>query len=239
MNFVRNAFASTLVLALSLSVGGCDKTKPDGTTPPTTGGDTAATGGAGDSGAATGGDTGGAATDGGDSGGDTGEKPPVAKNCEAKTADAPAALFNESVLIRPPLNVELVEDNPFLAVAVVSGGFVSACEATVDEMRVMVFENDKKKSAKVFAEELLANLEKGGYTGGTKSAAYMDTNDEYELSIEFPASGGAPASVLYIAIRRRHANFFALVYKTRPGEFPTLKPTFAKSASTLLVKKPS
>lgn len=237
MNFVRTAFASTLVLALSLGMGGCDKTKPDGTTPPTTGGDTAGSGSGSDTSGGSGSDTGAAAT-GGDTGGDTGDKPPAAKACEAKTADAPAALFNESVLIRPPVNVELVEDNPFLAVAVVSGGFVSACEATVDEMRVMVFENDKKKSAKVFAEELLANLEKGGYTGGTKSTPYMDTNDEYELSIEFPAAGGAPASVLYIAIRRRHANFFALVYKTRPGEFPTLKPTFAKSASTLLVKKP-
>ena len=42
MNFVRTVTASTLVLALSLGMGGCNKTKPEGTTPPTTGGDTAA-----------------------------------------------------------------------------------------------------------------------------------------------------------------------------------------------------
>lgn len=232
MNFVRTVFASTLVLALAAPVG-CDKTKPEGTTPPTTGGDTAATGG-GDSGGS-GGDSGGSS----DSGGETGDKPPEpAKKCDAKVADAPTALFDEHVLIRPPINVELVEDNPTKAEAVVSGGFVSACEATVDRMSLFVFDNDAKKSAKVFADEFLENLAKGGFTGGTRSSAIVETNDEYDLSVEFPAAGGQPASVLYLAVRRRHANFFAIVYQTRPGEFAALKPTFTASAKSLLVKKP-
>jgi hypothetical protein len=235
VNFVRTVFASTLVLALSVPVGGCDKNKPDGTTPPTTGGDTAATGG-GDSGGS-GSDSGGS---GGDSGGETGDKPETpAKTCEAKVADAPTALFDENVLIRPPINVELVEDNPTKAEAVVSGGFVSACEATVDRMSLFVFANDAKKSAKVFADEFLENLAKGGFTGGTKSSPIVETNDELDLSVEFPAAGGQPASVLYIAVRRRHANFFVIVYQTRPGEFAALKPTFTASAKSLLVKKPS
>lgn len=238
MNFVRTVTASTLVLALSLGMGGCNKTKPDGTTPPTTGGDTAATGG-GDAGS--GGDT--AATGGGDTGGgDTGggEKPAPPKNCEAKVADAPTALFGEQVLIRPPINVELNEENPTMAVGAVSGGFVSACEATVDRMTLLVFENDKKKSAKAFGEEFIADyLTKGGYTGGTNGTPVVETNDEFDISVEYPAAGGQPASVLYIAVRRRHANFFTLVYQTRPGEFAALKPTFTASAKSLLVKKPS
>lgn len=236
MNLVRTVSASTLVLALSLGMGGCNKAKPDGTTPPTTGGDTAATGGSDAS--SGGGDT---AATGGDSGGgdDGGEKPAPVKNCDAKVADAPTALFGEQVLIRPPINVELNESNPTLAEAVVSGGFVSACEATVDRMTLLVFENDKKKSAKAFGEEFISHyLASGGYTGGTPSAPILDTNDEYELSVEYPAAGGNPASVLYIAVRRRHANFFTLVYQTRPGEFAALKPTFAASAKSLLVKKP-
>lgn len=235
MNLVRTVYASTLVLALSVGLGGCNKPKPDGTTPPTTGGDTAATGATGDGGSGSG-DT--AAT--GDGGGDTGDKPAPPKNCEAKVADAPTALFDEKVLIRPPVNVELAEDNPTMAVAVVSGGFVSACEATVDRMTLMIFANDKKKSGKAFATEFIDEyLTKGGYTGGTKGTAIVETNDEYDISVEYPAAGGQPASVLYIAVRRRHENFFVIVYQTRPGEFAALKPTFTKSAASLLVAKPS
>lgn len=236
MNFVRTVFASTLVFALSVGIGGCDKKKPEGTNPPTTGGDTAATGG---SDAGSGGDSGGTADSGG--GDDGGEKPATPpKNCEAKVADAPTALFDEKVLIRPPVNVELVEDNPTMAVALVSGGFVSACEATVDRMTLLVFANDKKKSAKVFANEFVDEyLTKGGYVGGTKSSPIVETNDEFDVSVEYAAAGGQPASVLYIAVRRRHENFFTLVYQTRPGEYPALKPTFTKSASSLLVAKPS
>ena len=234
MNFVRTVFASTLVLALSLGVSGCTKPKPDGTTPPGGTGDTAATGGN-DSGGASG-----DAGSGGDSGGEPdGDKPATpAKVCEAKVADAPTPLFDEKVLIRPPVNVELIEENPTKAEAVVSGGFVSACEATIDRMTLLVFANDKKKSAKVFADEFLENLAKGGYTGGVKGTPIVETNDEFDISIEYPAAGGQPASVLYIAVRRRFENFFTLVYQTRPGEFAALKPTFTKSASSLLVAKP-
>jgi len=233
VNFVRSVFASTLVLALSTGIGGCDKKKPEGTTPPTSGGDTAATGGDASSGGDSGGSAGGS---GGDSGGET---PPPAKACEAKVADAPTALFDERVLIRPPVNVELIEDNPMKAEAVVSGGFVSACEATVDRMSLFVYENDTKKSAKVFADEFLENLARGGFSGGTKSSAIVETNDEFDISVEFAASGGNPATVMYLAVRRRHSNFFIIVYQTRPGEFPALKPTFTASAKSLLVKKPS
>lgn len=238
MNLVRTVFASTLVLALSLGAS-CDKNKPDGTTPPD-GGKTAGgtTDGGGSGGGGTGDSGGGSSDSGGGDGGKTdggGEKP---KTCDAKTADRPTALFGEKVLIRPPVNVELVEDNPTMAVAQVSGGFVSACEATVDRMTMLIFENDKKKSVKDFANEFIdAYLVKGGYTGGTKGTATVDNQTDYDISVEYPAHGGAPASVLYIAIRRRHENFFALVYQTRPDEYPLLAPTFKASAATLLVRK--
>jgi hypothetical protein len=237
VNFVRSVLAPTLVLALSLGATACKKDKPDGTTPPGGGGagNTAGNDGAGDGGSADGGT---ASTDGGttDGAGDGGAKP---KTCDAKTADAPQALFGDKVLIRPPVNVQLAEENPTLAVAQVSGGFVSACEATIDRMNLMIFANDKKKSAKQFAEELIdVYLAKGGYTGGTKGSAILDTQNDYDISVEYPAEGGQPASVLYVAIRRRHENFFAIVFQTRPDEYPALKPTFTASASSLLVAPP-
>ncbi|MBK6916375.1 MAG: hypothetical protein IPH07_03145 [Deltaproteobacteria bacterium] len=238
MNLVRTVLP-TLALALSLGLACDSKNKPDGTNPPDStgsvsggGSSDASGGGSGDTSDASGGGDGG----GGDGGTTTPDKP---KTCDAKTADKPAALFGERVLIRPPVNVELVEDNPTMAVAQVSGGFVSACDATVDRMTILVFENDKKKSAKDFANEMIDTyLVKGGYTGGTKGTAVVDTANDYDISVEYPATGGNPASVLYIAVRRRHENFFALVYQTRPDEFPLLQPTFKASAATLLVAKP-
>lgn len=237
MNFVRSVLAPTLVLALSLGATACKKDKPDGTTPPggAGSGDTASTDGAGDGGGTT---DGGASTDGGtkDPAGDGAAKP---KTCDAKTADAPQALFGDKVLIRPPVNVQLAEENPTLAVAQVSGGFVSACEATIDRMNLMVFANDKKKSVKQFTDELIdVYLAKGGYTGGTKGTAIVDSPTDYDISVEYPAAGGNPASVLYVAVRRRHDNFFAIVFQTRPDEYPVLKPTFQASAGSLLVAPP-
>jgi len=240
VNFARSFFAPTLVLTLSLGVMACKKDKPDGTNPPdgNTGGNVAGSdggsGGSADGGSAGGGE-GGSADGGGGEGG--GEKP---KTCDAKTADTPTTLFGEQVFIRPPVNVTLAEENPTMAVGHVSGGFVSACDATIDRMTVLVFEHDKAKSPKEFALDFIDHyLQKGGYTGGTKSDPIVDTKVEYDISVEYPAHGGAPASVLYIAVKQRHKNFFAIVYQTRPDEYPILKPTFQASAATLLVKPPS
>jgi hypothetical protein len=240
VNFVRSFFTPTLVLALSLGATACKKDKPDGTNPPdgNTGGSVAGNDGGGDGG---GGDGGGGAdgggADGGGAGDGGGEKP---KSCDAKTADAPTPLFGEQVFIRPPVNVTLAEENPTMAVGHVSGGFVSACDATVDRMTLLVFEHDKAKTPKDFAADFIDHyLHKGGYTGGTKSDPIVDTKTDYDISVEYPAQGGAPASVLYIAVKQRHKNFFAIVYQTRPDEYPILKPTFQASAGTLLVKPPT
>jgi hypothetical protein len=98
----------------------------------------------------------------------------------------------------------------------------------------------KPRPPKDFATDFIDHyLHKGGYTGGKKSDPIVDTKTDYDVSVEYPAVGGAPASVLYIAVKQRHKNFFAIVYQTRPDEYPVLKPTFQASAGTLLVKPPS
>ena len=243
MNLVRSVLAPTLVIAtslvLALGATACKKDKPEGTNPPDggSGGTVASSGGEGGSSAEGGAGEGGSAEGGGEP---AGEKP---KACDAETADRPTTLFGETVFIRPPINVALVEDNPTMAVAQVSGGFVSACKATVDRMNLMVFQaekkGEKKKSPKEWADEFIdVYLAKGGYQGGTKSTPIVDTQTDFDISVEYPAAGGQPASVLYIAVRRRFENIFAIVYQTRPDEFPVLKPTFTASAGTLLVKPP-
>jgi hypothetical protein len=222
---------SAFVLALVLGPAGCDKNKPDGTNPPEDGADD---GGkkqsrrdrkkdreAGDGG--------------GEDGGDGGEAP---KSCEAKTADAPTPLFGEKVLIRPPVNVELHEENPTFAVAQTTGGFVSACEGTIDRMTMLIFQNDKKKPLAKYADEFYSALEKNGYTGGTRDKPSVDSDTDHAFVAEYPAAGGQPASKLYIALKRRQDVIIALTYQTRPDEFPKLEPTFKASADSLLVAPP-
>lgn len=223
---------ATLTLALSVGSTACNKQKPEGTNPPEDGAgdDTAKRGGGGrkNKGKEDGGDT-------GDGGGDT--KQPE-KACEAKTADAPTPLFGERLLIRTPINVDLQEQNPTFAVAQTTGGFVSACEGTVDRMMLNLYQNDKKKPLAKYADELYEALEKGGYHNGTREKPLVDTDTDHAFVADYPAAGGQPASKLYIALKRRQDVIVALTYQTRSEEFSKLESTFKASADSLLVAPP-
>jgi hypothetical protein len=223
---------ATMCLALSIGPTGCNKQKPDGTNPPEDGageGKEAKRGG----GRKNKGDDEGGKDDGG---GDGGTEP--AKACEAKTSDAPTPLFGEKVLIRAPVNVDLVEQNPTFAVAQTTGGFVSACEGTVDRMTMLLFQNDKKKPLTKYADEFYEALEKNGYTGGTREKPQVDSDTDHAFVAEYPAAGGQPASKLFIALKRRQDVIIALTYQTRPDEWTKLESTFKASADSLLVAPP-
>mgnify|MGYP007011839494 CR=1 FL=1 len=229
MNVVRNLLGSALTCALALGVApGCKPTKPDGTTPPDGSSSKPSK-----KRAAKGGDDGGSIAE-GDDGGDDGAAA-VAK-CEAKVADAPTPLFNEKVLIRPPVNVELVEENPTYATTYASSGFVSACDATVDRMHIFVFENDAKKGLDKYLDEFIdVYLVKSGFKGGSRGDNYVATKTDMHTSVEYPPAGGQPPATLYVATARRFNNIFMIVYQTRPDEFPALQPSFKESAESLLV----
>lgn len=230
---VRDLIAA---LALTLVIGptACSKTKPDGTSPPEDGDGKQAKRGK-DRKNDKGNDGGDAGDAGGDAGGDGGEP---AKACEAKTADAPTPLFGERLLIRAPLNVDLQEQNPALAIAQTTGGFVSACEGTVDRMILNLYQNDKKKPLTKYADELFEALEKSGYTGGTREKPLQDSDTDHAFIADYPAANGQPASKLYIALKRRQDVIVALTYQTRTEEFPKLEATFKASADSLLVAPP-
>ncbi len=228
MKLVSTALASTMFVTLSLA-GACDRNRPDGTTPPGgQGGTTADGGGRTDGGKTDGGKTDGGKTDGG--------KP---KTCEAQTADGPQALFEEKVLVRPPVNVVLAEVNPTMAEAVTSGGFVSACGAYVDRMNLLWFPLNKKQTLKQFHDDFVNHyLAKGGYAGGTPRSGGAESATDIHQAIEYPAANGQPASVLYIAAAVRFDTIYVMLFQTRPDEFEALKPTFEKSAKSLLVQPP-
>ncbi len=231
--------ASSIVLCLGLlaPVGGCNKNKPDGTSnPPGGDGPAVASGGATDPGSDAGGDEG--SGDAGDSGGDSGAAPAAAA-CKAKVADTPTALFGDKVLIRPPVNVELVEDNPTVAKTYASEGFVSACDATVDRMFLFVFENDKKKDAGKYMEEVIDEmLVKNGYTGGTRGKNFAESAVQVDTEVEYPAANGAPPTKLYVSVKKLYDNTLVTVFATRPDEFGALAPSFTESAASLIVIPP-
>lgn len=232
MDLVRSFAVSVICFSFALAVPACKNTPPDGTSNPPGSGDAVGkrgkrNRGGGDGGAS--GDEGG-----GEEGG--GEAP---KSCEAKVADTPTALFGDQVLIRPPINVELVEDNPQFATTFTSGGFVSACEATVDRMSLFVFQNDPKKKLGTYLDEVVNEmLPKSGYQNGTRDKNYLETDTDAHTGVEYPAADGAPPAKLYIAVARRFDNVFVILYQTRPDEFVVLKPTFEESAKSLLVIPP-
>jgi hypothetical protein len=173
-------------------------------------------------------------TDGG-GGGENGGGAAAPTTCDAKVADTPSLIFADQVMLRPPIGVEFApDDNPMTQTAQMSGGFISACDASVKRVVVSVYQVDKKKKPAKLLEEYLAVLEKQGFTGGTKSSAYVDTATDYHLSVEYPGGGGAPPTTIYYAVARRADKDFVLAYESSPDEFKLLKPTFEESAKSIL-----
>lgn len=230
--------ASSIALCLGLlALPGCDKGKPDGTSNPPGGGG-AAISDAGDTSDPTddgsGSDPSGDASDGGD-----GAAEPAAAKCAAKVADTPTALFGDKVLIRPPINVELVEENPTFAQTYASGGFVSACDATVDKMYLLIFENDKKKDAEAYMVDTIGGaLVSAGFKGGTRGKNFVESATQVDTTVEYPAGDGAPPAKLYVSVKKLYDNTLVTVFVTRPPEFDTLAPTFQESAASLIVIPP-
>ncbi|MEM9458268.1 MAG: hypothetical protein AAGF11_29095 [Myxococcota bacterium] len=237
MKLTRYSIAPAIVLGLCVGLAGaCGPKKPPGTNPPGESGGSG-DGGGGDAGSDGGGGSvsdggdGGAASEGGGDGGGGG----APTTCDAKVADTPTLLFSGQVIIRPPVGVEFVEDdNPMVQQAIMSGGFMSACDALIKRMLVVVYEKDKKRKPTKLVEEFMkSSLEPQGYTGGTKSSAYVDTATDYHLSVEYGGGGGGAAAVLYLAVARRADKDFVVVLETTPEEFKLLKPTFQESAMSL------
>jgi hypothetical protein len=222
-----SAFCFSVVLALPA----CKNTPPDGTSNPPGSEDGVSKRGK----RKRGGDEGG---EGGEEGGDEGGKEPP-KSCDAKVADTPTALFGDQVLIRPPINVELVEDNPTFATTFTSGGFVSACEATVDRMSLFVFQNDKKKAVNAYMDEVIGTmLANSGFKGGNRGKNHVESDVQMDTEIEYPAGDGAPPAKLYISVKKLYQFTLVVVYQTRPDEFGALLPTFKASAESLIVLPP-
>jgi hypothetical protein len=236
VKLARFSVAPAILFGLCLGLaGGCGTKKPPGTNPPgeTGGGDG---GGGSDGGGGTGGG-GGAVTDGGSDGGAGGDGGGAAPtSCDAKVADAPTLIFSDAVMLRPPIGVEFPpDDNPMVQTATMSGGFVSACDASIKRVMVFNYQVDKKRKPAKLMDEFVKTLESQGYTNGSKSSPHVDTATDYHISVEYGGGGGSQATTLYLAVSRRGSNDFVIVYETSPDDFKLLKPTFEESAKSILL----
>jgi hypothetical protein len=231
VKLARFIASSALCFSVALVIPACKNTPPDGTSNPPGGSDGSGRRGKRNRGG------GGETSDEGDEGGEAGGAPP--KSCDAKVADTPTALFGDQVLIRPPVNVELVEDNPTFATTFTSGGFVSACEATVDRMSLFVFENDKKKAVKTYMDEVINTmLANSGYKGGSRGKNFVENEVQLDTEVEYPAADGQPPAKLYISVKKLYQYTLVVVFQTRPDEFGALQPSFKASAESLIVLPP-
>ena len=230
---LAHLLAPVFCFSLAVAFGACKNDRPDGSSnPPGEGGGKRAKRNKRNKGGDDGGDGGETADGGGDDGGEP------AKSCDPKVADTPTALFGDQILIRPPINVEIVEDNPTFATTFASGGFVSACEATVDRMSLFVFQNDKKKAVKAYMTEVIDMLQKNGYKGGSRGKDFVESEVQLDTEMEYPASEGQPPAKLYISVKKLYDYTLVVVFQTRPDEFTALQPTFKASAESLIVLPP-
>jgi hypothetical protein len=239
---IRTSIISSLALSLVL-VAGCKK-DPPGTEPPTDG-DTAQTEDGkkpkkpkkGDKGDTDGGDTDGAAT-----GGD--EMDPTKKVCDAVTAEFPEAYFEDTLLIRLPLNVtsdNFVEMSPGFVrlsgevesvscIPDMPGGMISY-------MAMASFPEDAGKDMNTWASE---TLEAFGYASGVKSEEKVaDAKRFYQVVLDVPAGDKPePAKALFHMVAA-NGFMYAIVMETHPDAWNALKQTFYATAAGMKFLKPA
>ena len=237
MKLARNVVASAILgLCVGLA-GGCGPKKPPGTNPPGEsggdgGGGSATDGGGGsDGGGSDGG--GGAVTDGGGSDGGGNGAP---ADCGAKVSETPTLLFGDKVIMRPPPGVEFIQDdNPTFVQAMMSGGFMSTCDAIIKRVMISLYAVDKKKKPAKVADEMVEALASQGYAGGKKSGPFVDTATDYHIAVEYGGGGNSKTIVLYIAVARRDDTDFVVIFESGPEDYKVLKPTYEESAKSLFI----
>lgn len=167
-------------------------------------------------------------------------EPEPVEGCPADLAVTPAALLQESVLVRPPKGVEFSPDegNPVFAQAIANGGFVSVCDTTVRRVVFLAIDHDPTKTLSEATDEFASTLATQGYVDGTSEVTY-DDHREHHRHFEFPAAGRSPAVALYVAMLQRKrdgdAVTYVLVYEALPDDYRRLEPTFQASSNSLLV----
>ncbi len=245
MIVARNSLATSVFFALTLSLGGCSKDKPDGTNPP-------------EDGDAAGADTGGkrkrgrkgrkgGGTGGGGGGGGGAQADPkfdAEKECPGEVAGTPSAIFphpdsgEPTAFVRVPKGMDkddLVEQNPFFYMTMAKDGFQSQCEAMVAFMAAGMIDDEPDKDMKTFVTDFLTG--KMGY----KVAGLEDeTVEGRKFTGAVNAASQQGPGKLWVSFENKYnsGKVFFIVLEAHPNAFAAIKPTFRAVTDSLIVVPP-
>lgn len=154
--------------------------------------------------------------------------------CDAEVTEAPVALFNERVLIRPPKGVDLVEIQPNLA-RITSSSSVSTCDAIVSMMLVGYFEPDPKVKFVDYRDQVLEarGIPKQQISGWSEETA---KDRSYEGSYSVPESEkGEPPIQGWFVMKEVEGLVFWTLYETHPNAWDAVRKSFQESGRRLFV----
>lgn len=230
MRFANKLAGLTLISALSMGLASCKKDAPSGTNPPGEGGDASASADGGKKKGRKGKkDKGGDADGGGEQ-----AAAPAQKACPAEVSDTPTPLFTNSLFIRTPKNVEIIEESPFFAKTM--SDFVSTCDAMIDRMFIFVRPDDPKgEDLKAIRDKLMTD---SGYTGGKWETPEKDEKDDLRVVGEFPPTGGQPAAKVYYVAIRKYERIFVIAYQAQPDQWLGVYESFKESANRVIIPPP-
>jgi hypothetical protein len=152
--------------------------------------------------------------------------------CAAAVADAPTPLFGDTVLIRPPVGVELVEMTPGFARS--QAPTTSACDRVVKHMFVGVFENEPSSSLADMRDRTMAATDLL-----SDAITWTETHEqpnrlESAYATRATAEGATPVRGWFVITRMNDVVAWVLL-ESSAADFDALAPTFKASGERLLM----
>lgn len=161
------------------------------------------------------------------------DAPPIepAPPCPAAVADAPTALFDDTVLIRPPVGVELVEMTPALARSLAPT--TSACDRVVTHMLVGLVEDEPARALVDLRDQIAAATDLPAEALTWTETREQANRLEGAYAVRATA-GGAPARGWFV-ISRMHGVAAWVQIEAAVADFDALAPTLKDSGERLLI----
>ncbi len=155
-----------------------------------------------------------------------------AARCEPTLDAEPTGFFGMRMILRLPMGLDLVEQNPFFA-RMATGGQATTCGARitfagVGFLRSSAGLGEVRKTVlrlRGLPPEAISGFEGEQNLGAQASAIYMAA----------AGSNGEPAAKGWIFLRREREWVYWVIYETRPEDYAGLDMMFRASTQSLLV----
>lgn len=215
--------AAILALGVSLALA-CDKNEAEAAPPSGSGAVSASSSSSGSGEAPVGTSPGSGPADGGST--------VQAARCEPALDAEPTGFFGMRMILRLPMGLDLVEQNPFFA-RMATGGQATTCGARitfagVGFLRSSAGLGEVRKTVlrlRGLPPEAITGFEGEQNLGAQASATYVAA----------AGSNGEPAAKGWILLRREREWVYWVIYETRPEDYAGLDMLFRSSTQSLLV----